>query len=213
MNFLPLGDSYTIGTSVAEQERWPNQLVALLAERGVPLRLAGNPAVNGYTSADLIRDELPEVERLGPGLVSVLIGVNDVVRRVPLDAYVTNLDTILDHLVITVGERRVLTVAAPDYTLTPAGADYGDPATNRAQIGRFNNALQTAAERRAIPFVDITASANAVPRDSRLVARDGLHPSGRQYLAWAQLIAPVVEEMLNAARSAGCASAHGRPRR
>lgn len=197
MNFLPLGDSYTIGTSVAVRGRWPNQLVALLAERGVPLRLAGNPAVNGYTSADLIRDELPEVERLRPGLVSVLIGVNDVVRRVPLDSYAANVEVILERLAATVEVRWVLTVATPDYTLTPAGCDYGDPITNRDTIRRCNDALRSAAERRAIPFVDITPIANAVPADPRLVASDGLHPSGLQYLAWAELMAPVVAGMLS----------------
>jgi hypothetical protein len=54
--FLPLGDSYTIGTSVGEADRWPDQLAELLAERGHPLSIVANPAVNGYTSGDLIRD-------------------------------------------------------------------------------------------------------------------------------------------------------------
>jgi len=31
VRYVALGDSYTIGTSVAEVERWPNQLVAALA--------------------------------------------------------------------------------------------------------------------------------------------------------------------------------------
>ncbi len=196
IGFLPLGDSYTIGTSVDESERWPNQLVELLGDR-VPLRLVANPAVNGYTSADLIRDELDLVDVHRPGLVGVLIGVNDVVRGVPEERYRANVAQILDHLVERVGAGRVFAVATPDYTLTPAGADYGDPETNRAAIERFNAILQMEAEERHIAFVDITPVANRAGTDSSLVARDGLHPSGRQYLAWAELIEPVVEEMLS----------------
>ncbi len=195
IGFLPLGDSYTIGTSVTEAERWPDQLVTLLGDR-VPLRLVANPAVNGFTSDDLIRDELGLVDVHRPGLVSVLIGANDVVRRVPEERYRANVEQILDHLVARVGAGRIFAVATPDYTLTPAGADYGDPETNRARIGRFNGILRTEAEERLIPFVDITPVADQAGSDLSLVARDGLHPSGRQYLAWAELIAPVVEGML-----------------
>ena len=36
--WVALGDSYTIGTSVAEQDRWPNQVVARLP-RGLDTRL------------------------------------------------------------------------------------------------------------------------------------------------------------------------------
>jgi lysophospholipase L1-like esterase len=34
ISFLALGDSYTIGESVAEAERWPNQLTAILNAKG-----------------------------------------------------------------------------------------------------------------------------------------------------------------------------------
>jgi len=42
------------------------------------LDLVANLAVNGYTSADLIRAELPAVAGLDPEFATVLIGVNDV---------------------------------------------------------------------------------------------------------------------------------------
>ncbi|KAA0272271.1 MAG: SGNH/GDSL hydrolase family protein, partial [Chloroflexi bacterium] len=34
LRYLALGDSYTIGESVEEAERFPNQLAALLADEG-----------------------------------------------------------------------------------------------------------------------------------------------------------------------------------
>ncbi len=54
--------------------------------------------MNGYTSADLIREELPALEALEPEFVTVLIGVNDVVQRVPAATYEANVVTILDAL-------------------------------------------------------------------------------------------------------------------
>ena len=63
MRYVALGDSYTIGTSVATADRWPDRLVAALGPVEPRLELVANLGVNGYTSADLIRDELPALER------------------------------------------------------------------------------------------------------------------------------------------------------
>jgi acyl-CoA thioesterase-1 len=197
IDFLPLGDSYTIGVSVEPTDRWPDQLVDVLSGR-VAMRVMANPAGNGRTSDDLIRYQLPLVARLKPGLVGVLIGVNDVVQGVPEERYRENVGRILDTLVEAPGAGRAFVVATPDYTLTPQGAAYGEPVATSLTIGRFNAILREEAERRLIAYVDITPIANRVPSDRSLVADDGLHPSGRQYLAWAELIAPVVERMLSA---------------
>jgi len=137
IDFLPLGDSYTIGISVDPADRWPDQLVRVLAGT-VALRIVANPARNGLTSGDLLRDELPLVARLRPGLVSVLIGVNDVVQGVSEQRYLANVRQILDQLVEAPGAGRVFVVATPDYTLTPQGAAFGDPKANRVAIARFN---------------------------------------------------------------------------
>src|SRR4029079_5008489 len=77
IRFVALGDSYTIGTATASSaERWPDQLVARIGPDGGRLRLVANLAVNGFTSRDVIEEELPAVEALRPELVSLLIGVN-----------------------------------------------------------------------------------------------------------------------------------------
>jgi lysophospholipase L1-like esterase len=65
VRYVALGDSYTIGTAVAEPDRWPNQLVAHLGGNPPALDLVANLGVNGYTTDDLIRAELPALERCG----------------------------------------------------------------------------------------------------------------------------------------------------
>ena len=188
MRFVALGDSYTIGTSVAPAERWPDQLV-----RRVPgIELVANLAVNGFTSGDVIDVELPRLPELRPQLLTLLIGVNDVVQGVPEPVYRGIVADILDVLLGHVGAGRVVVVTTPDYTVTPAGADYGDPATQSAAVRR-NNAINTElAKGRGIAVVDIHDLSLLAATDRSLVANDGLHPSGAQYALWVERIVPVV---------------------
>ena len=193
LRYVGLGDSYTIGTSVAEGERWPNQLVQRVSE----LQLAGNSAVNGYTSADLIEDELPRLDALAPEFISVLIGVNDVVQGVPDARYAANVAIILDDLLARVPSNRIVCVATPDYTVTPSGGAFGDPAQQSDAIVRFNAILRDACEQREIGFIsEIFAISQAAQADPSLVADDGLHPSGKQYSLWVDAIEPVVRELI-----------------
>jgi acyl-CoA thioesterase-1 len=192
IRYVALGDSYTIGTSVGQAERWPDQLVARVPR----LDLVGNLGVNGFTSRDVIDVELPQLDGLAPGFVTLLVGVNDVVRSVPPDTYRSDVVLILDALVGRLGSGRVLLVTTPDYTVTPAGADYGDPQAQAAGIRRNNGILRAAAEARGIRIVDIYDISLRAATERDLVAGDGLHPSGAQYALWVDRIAPVVQELL-----------------
>lgn len=197
VRYVALGDSYTIGTSVAVDERWPNQLVARLAGEGIGLELVENLGVNGYTSADLIRDELPHLNELDPEFVSLLIGVNDVVQGVPENAYADNVATILDELLGHVAADRIVCLATPDYTVTPEGAAYGDPAPQSAAIARANDRMSEACEARGIAFVgEIFDLSRGAADDPSMLAGDGLHPSGLQYGRWVEAIAPIVRRLI-----------------
>jgi lysophospholipase L1-like esterase len=91
-----------------------------------------------------------------------------------------------------------VTVAIPDYTVTPAGADYGDPRSRHDGIVADNAVVARQAAARAIAFVDIFDISLGVRDDRRLVAGDGLHPSGAQYALWVERMAPVVRALLHA---------------
>ncbi len=198
LRYVALGDSYSIGTSVAAAERWPNQLVAALTPDAIQLELLANLAVNGFTSRDVIELELPRLASFRPEFVSLIIGVNDVVQGVSPETYRRNLEAILDDLVARIGASRVLVVTMPDYTVTPAGADYGDPARQAAGIRECNRLLAAAAAERDVLVVDIHDISLRAKDDRGLVARDGLHPSGEQYRLWVERIAPAVRELLAA---------------
>lgn len=197
LRYVALGDSYTIGTSVGAGEPFPDQLVAALAGPPPALELVANLGVNGYTSRDLIRDELPALGSLAPEFVTVLIGVNDVVQGVPAAAYEANVVSILDTLLQRLAPERIVTVAIPDYTVTPAGADYGDPRGQHAGIVASNIVMARHAAARGVLYVDTFDLSLRAARDRHLVAPDGLHPSGSQYALWVGRLAPAVASLLS----------------
>src|SRR2546425_8345537 len=87
MRFLALGDSYTIGESVAPAERWPVQLAGLLRKQGLALDEPQIVAATGWTTDELWAG----IDRAAPrgpfDLVSLLIGVNNQYRGQALGEY------------------------------------------------------------------------------------------------------------------------------
>jgi acyl-CoA thioesterase-1 len=198
MRYVALGDSYTIGTGVAAADRFPEQLVRATPELG--LELVANLGVNGFTTADLIRDELPQLHGLAPDVVTLLIGVNDVVQGIPTATYGSNVAEILDVLGARLPADRIVTISIPDYTVTPAGGDYGDPADQHDGIVAANAMMARLAGERGIAFVDIFDLSLRVAVDRSLVAGDGLHPSGAQYRLWVERLAPVLDALVRRER-------------
>ena len=192
LRYVALGDSYTIGTAVGVEDAFPTRLVLAVPA----LELVANLGVNGYSTVDLIRDELPAFTRLDPGFATLLVGANDAVQGIPEATYIANVSTIFDAMRARLPVDRIVVVTVPDYTVTPAGADYGDPAVRSAAI-RANNATMTRlAAERGIACVDIHDISLEAATDPTLVASDGLHPSGAQYRRWVERIAPVVQDLL-----------------
>jgi lysophospholipase L1-like esterase len=75
--FLALGDSYTIGESVAESERWPNQLAACLNGKGYRIEKPLIIAKTGWRTDQLAQAVEAAKLKNDFGLVSLLIGVNN----------------------------------------------------------------------------------------------------------------------------------------
>ncbi len=81
IRYLALGDSYTIGTGLDDDAgNFPSLLATRLKdETGIDVALV-NLGVNGYTTTDVIREELPVAQSARPDLVTILIGANDIVQ-------------------------------------------------------------------------------------------------------------------------------------
>ena len=199
--FLALGDSYTIGQSVTPEERWPERLVTLLGGRGVALAPPRVIARTGWTTADLERALLAE-RPTGPfDLVSLMIGVNDQFQGQSVESYERRFVTLLAQAVTLAGgePRRVLVLSIPDYGVTPFARRVGlDPREVAAEVDRFDAAARLATQRAGAHWVDVTPASRRAAADPELLARDGLHPSGKLHAEWAALALPVALEALAA---------------
>ena len=191
ISYLALGDSYTIGESVPEAERWPVQLVSLLRGRGIAAAEPTIIARTGWTTDELAA-QLDVVRLRVPfSLVSLLIGVNNQYRGRDPEQYRAEFRSLLQRAIGFAGSDpgRVIVVSIPDWGVTPyaEGRDRGRIA---AEIDRFNaiNREETAAL--GARYVDITPGSRLAATNRALTAGDGLHPSGAMYLEWARAALP-----------------------
>jgi lysophospholipase L1-like esterase len=152
--------------------------------RAVVLR---NPAVNGYRTDDLIAEELPLVADFRPTLVTILIGANDIVAGSSDDRYREQLRLIHRRIRADAPNAVVYALPQPDWSLSRAGASFGDVAAIAARIERLNAIAREEAERAGAAYVDIFPLMRDQMRRGML-APDGLHPSAAAYAEWAEAL-------------------------
>jgi lysophospholipase L1-like esterase len=203
MRYLALGDSYTIGESVDPSERWPAQLTARLRERGLTLDDPIIIATTGWTTDDLSR-AIVQTQPLGPfDLVTLLIGVNNQYRGRSEDEYRQQFHALLQRASAYAGNdpARVIVLSIPDWSVTPFAAALGAEESSLTRIARqidqLNAINRVETERSGAQYIDITPISREAARDRSLLAGDGLHPSGKMYAAWVQLIEPIAREGLS----------------
>jgi lysophospholipase L1-like esterase len=146
-----------------------------------------NVAVNGYTTDDVIDEELPELGRFAPTFVSLAIGANDIVRGRTPEEYRANVRRILGA-VKAAGVRRIVTLPQPDWSLSPAARAFGEPAAIHARIVDANAILRDETAAVGGRYVDLFPLMESQAQ-AGMIARDGLHPSATAYQAWATELA------------------------
>lgn len=191
VRMLALGDSYTIGQSVSEDERWPHQFIDELRAMGV---VAGYPdyiATTGWTTRSLINGINSMLnEEKDYNLVSILIGVNNQYQGIPISTYEPDLRKIIDTALYVVEQdtSRIMILSIPDYAYTPFG---GGDLNISMKIDDYNEIKKMVAEEYGIAFINITPISRNGLANPALVASDGLHPSGTQYGLWVKEILPL----------------------
>jgi acyl-CoA thioesterase-1 len=201
LRYLALGDSYTIGTGAsAKAHNYPSIIAARLSKAvGRKVGLT-NPAVNGFTTLNLIAKELGYVERLKPQLVSVLIGVNDIVQGRTAEQYQSSLVHIYDSVAaLGLPPGRVVAISIPNWSEVPAALTFGGKAALRRLTDTFNSIAQGEAETRGFTWIDITTVSTSAMGSPGWISSDQLHPGDTQYAAWADVIWNAVQEAWTAA--------------
>ncbi len=197
VQLLALGDSYTIGQSVAEADRWPNLMAKGLQDGGSQVQRTQIIARTGWTTANLIGAIQTQKPDSNFNLVGLLIGVNNQYQGRSLAEYETQFEQLLATAVVQAqgNKSRVFVVSIPDYGYTPYGQS--DQAAISAELDQFNAANLRITQAAGIQYFDITPISRQGLADPSLVATDGLHPSGKQYAAWVELMLPKIKEMVH----------------
>lgn len=198
--YVALGDSTVEGVAATSAD---HNYVSRLHERLraiYPAARVENLGRSGAVSADVVSGQLRRAVKLGPTLVTMSIGPNDITGGVSAADYERNLDTIFRALT-----RETLAVVVvnliPDLAVTPRfrSSDKRD-AVGQLTV-RFNQALGRKARAYAVEVVDLyDASREEVPKRPELVAADGYHPSDLGYARWAELMWARVEPRIPGGR-------------
>ena len=201
VQYLALGDSYTIGESVEPDGRWPMQLVTALRADGVVIDDPRIIARTGWTTDELSAAIDTAAAPLGDdyGLVTLLIGVNNQYRGRAVDEYAHEFAVLLERAIGFAGRRadRVVVLAIPDWGVTPFAARSGrDTAAIARELDAYNAAAAKLCAQRGVAFVDIAPVSRERGAEPAMLADDGLHPSAAMYSEWARLAQPLVRRLL-----------------
>lgn len=198
IKYLALGDSYTIGQSVASSDNYPNQLYARLLADDVGVEVPKIIARTGWTTGDLqVAIEQEEIAT-DYDLVSLLIGVNNQYRGRTESEYTKEFEDLLRQAIeFANGEAtQVIVLSIPDYAYTPFGEGSKDPNKISTEIDTFNALNKDISETYNVRYFDITPISREGTATPALVADDGLHPSGEQYRRWVESIYLTVKEQV-----------------
>lgn len=188
--YLALGDSYTIGEQVAEQDNFPNQVVNLLGKQNTAVKSPEIIAKTGWTTDELQIAIDKSTLSKQYDFVSLLIGVNNQYRGRKAADYKTEFESLLKQAIQFAGgnAKHVVVLSIPDWGVTPFAHD-----RNRdqiaAEIDEYNAVNKLITEKYHVHYIDITPGTRQAAMDASLLTTDGLHPSGKEYARWAVEVA------------------------
>jgi lysophospholipase L1-like esterase len=196
--YLALGDSYTIGQSVPESDRYPVQTVKLLREAGIAIADPKIVARTGWTTHEL-SGGIQDAGVTGTfDVVTLLIGVNDQYRGHTVESYKPQFTLMLQQAIAFAGGHtdRVVVISIPDWSGVPF-AEGRNKDDISAGIDAYNNANRKIAKKMKVHYLDITPQTLDVSKDPSLIASDGLHYSGKEMAFWAHQLADVLKGILH----------------
>ena len=201
VRFLALGDSYTIGQGVNADSRWPVLLTDTLIKSGYKMEDPHIIALTGWTTGELKAGIDAASPKGSFDLVSLLVGVNNQYRGVSsgytLEDYRDGFTGLLQMAIgFAEGDPdRVFVVSIPDYSVTPFVPESNKERVS-LEIDQYNSVNRQIAENLSVIYFDITPSSRLAAEDLQLLASDNLHPSGKMYRMWVDIMIEEILKML-----------------
>ena len=127
LTYLALGDSYTIGESVAQNESFPHQYVTKLKLQGLNVANPKIIAKTGWTTDELQAAIKAENLTQKFDIVTLLIGVNNQYRGYSKITYRKEFKELLQTALgyASGNKKRVFVISIPDWGVTPFGLSSG----------------------------------------------------------------------------------------
>jgi lysophospholipase L1-like esterase len=195
--YLALGDSYTIGESVAIHETFPYQAVQILRNAGKNFTAPRIIAQTGWTTADLIAQLDRVILNTAYDFVTLLIGVNNQYRGFAATEYELEFSTLLLRAIsLAPDTKHVIVLSIPDWSETPF-ATGRDRQKISADIALYNRINHSISKTQNCTYIDVGAHP-IMGADFTFIASDGLHPSPREYRRWAKMVAENILNVLQA---------------
>lgn len=195
ITYLALGDSYTIGESVCDSCRFPEQLkdaMETALKKAVELQII---ATTGWTTTQLKKAITTQNPQTDNSLVTLLIGVNNQYQNLPFETYENEFPELLNTAIIKANgdKNRVIVISIPDYAFTP----YGNGNTDITEaLEAYNAFAENYCLANNISFISITDITQNGLKNPDLVAKDGLHPSTEAYTQFVKRLLPVALKKL-----------------
>ena len=193
IQYLALGDSYTIGQSVDTSDRWPIQLDAKLKDEGFAVERTDIIAQTGWKTSDLL-NAIEDTNLEDYNLISLSIGVNNQFSGIPFEVYTYEFDELLGRIIDAAGASRVFVVSIPDYGVTPFGSNNSE--TIAQELDEYNEYARLKCDTLNIPYINITEISRILGASEGALASDNLHPSGTQYALWVDEMIPTVRDLV-----------------
>ena len=193
LNYLALGDSYTIGEGVIFENSFPVQLVNNLKLDGINIDSVIIIAKTGWTTSRLI-DSLSFFNSKKYDLVTLLIGVNNQYRNLNLSDYIIDFENLLLRSISYSKNSNVFVLSIPDYGVTPF-ANGMDREKISKEIDEYNRINNDISKKYNIEYFNITDISRLAEFDSTLLTNDKLHPSKKMYKMWVNKLRTKVSEV------------------
>src|ERR1700744_4735775 len=197
LNYLALGDSYTIGEPVPSEQSFPYQLVVSLNKQDKHTNPPTIIATTGWTTDELISAIAESgIAHKKYDLVTLLVGVNDQYRGLSQDNYRIKFQQVLNTAINFAGGKKhhVFVLSIPDWGVTPFAA--GREGNIGKEIDQFNAINKQITISSGVNYLDITDISRHAATEPDLIADDGLHPSAKMYAEWIKRLSPMVEGTL-----------------
>ncbi|MBU2019311.1 MAG: SGNH/GDSL hydrolase family protein [Bacteroidetes bacterium] len=197
VSYLALGDSYTIGESVDENLRWPNQLVTWLRKEGIAINDAEIIAKTGWRADQTLAAAQEKISSEKFDLISILVGVNNQYQKKSMVEFETDFRKLIDFSILHAkkGKSSIFVLSIPDYGVTPFAGKKG-PSISK-DLEKWNAKIKELCLELNIEYHDITPISQLAKNQPNLIAQDGLHPSGKMYTEWVDLIVKSVRKQLS----------------